>query len=142
MRVTLGGRVFALADLDRITFEQTQYLFRHARAAGIDHVWPRDGESDEAYDHRLRYESMEAVDIPALLSGYLVPDGDTWSKGTAEETRKHLAQLTDPDEYSVMAGLAGRVAPDFFARALALFATFQLSSASASRNLLRPTAAS
>lgn len=131
MTVTLGGRVFTLADFERITFAQAHYLMTHAGRVGIDQVWPGEGESDEAYEQRLRWSAVSAADIPALLAGYLLPDGQAWSSEVAEATRRHLEGITDPAEHATVLSLAARVAPDFFGRALALLGTSHLSSASA-----------
>lgn len=130
--VVLGGRTFALCDLDAMTFAQSQWLAAHADKIGIDAIWPRDGESDAAYEARLRCETVLHGDVPALLAGYLLADGrSAWLRRDAESVQKHLESLTDPAEHSRMAALAARVAPDFFGRALALFGISQISSTSA-----------
>lgn len=129
--VTLGARVFELCDLDAVTFAQSQWLAVHAERVGLDAVWPRDGESDDAYERRLRRKTVMAADIPALLAGYLVDPETLWSKRRAEVIQRYLELLTDPADHEQMAIIAARVAPDFFGRALALFGISLISSTSA-----------
>lgn len=118
-RMEFGGREYELADLEQIAFAPARYLASIAQRVGLDSIWPREGESDEQYELRLRFEAINGVDVPAVLAGYLVPAGTTWNATTAAEVRSRLELLTDPDEHARLFALAARLAPDFFGRTLA-----------------------
>jgi hypothetical protein len=131
MQLAFGGRAFVIADLSAVTFEQAHYLMQHAERIGLDAIWPLEGESDEDYDQRLRWQVVPRADAPAMLAGYLAPPGEPWTREGAEATRRHLAALTDPQEHAQLLSLVAQVAPDFFGRALTLFGTSRVSSVSA-----------
>lgn len=127
MTVKLGGREFSVADLAWMTFAQAHYLMQQARAAGIDRIWPVDGESDADYELRLRGGIIDAGNVPQVMAGYLIPAGRKWSPRLAREVASHLEDLTDPGDHATLLELSQQVAPDFFVRALDWFGIFRLS---------------
>ncbi len=139
MIVAIGGRSFVVADLDRISFQQSHYLMRHIRADGLEAVWPVDGESDEEYGARVRSGIIRAGNVPEVLGGYLVPEGEQWSEARARETARHLAGVTAPEDHAAILQLAEQVAPDFFVRALDWFAISRVSSPPGLRQPRSPT---
>lgn len=130
-RISLGGREYLVADLDRMTFAQAHYLQGHAERIGLDRALPREGEGDVEYEERLRRHWLGVEDMPAVLAAYLTPVGESWSIAVAHRTRELLEALTDPDDHGTLMSIAYRVTPDFFGRALALSVTSRICSASA-----------
>jgi hypothetical protein len=71
--------------------------------------------------------------MPMVLAGYLVPEGQRWSREGARATAEHLEQVTDPQEHVRLIALAGQVLPDFFGRALACLVSSLTSTAASAQ---------
>ena len=127
-----GARAFEITDLDRVTFAQAAWLFALSEGLDLEQLWRREGESEAAHGERLRFSAIDPARVPELLAGYLVPEGQRWSREGARSTVAHLEQVTDQDEQARLMALAGQVMPDFFGRALAYRVNFLASMASAS----------
>lgn len=104
--VTLGGRAFTPATLDRRSVRMDHYLRGIIARSGVDRILPVDGETDVAYLARLQAGIMAANVAPELLAGYLLPAGITeqsWTPAIAEEVAQHIARCdTEVDRQAVI----------------------------------------
>lgn len=119
--VVLGGRAFAVIDMDARTVLQDHYLQTLVQDLGIDKVVPMDGEGDTAYLVRLQNEIIRSGRAHELIAGYLLPEGKTnadWDPRMAQATAKHIGALNTEADRELVQRLAMEVALGFFQRAL------------------------
>lgn len=130
--VTLGGRVFHTADLERRTVRQDHFLESAIRASGLDKRIPEPSEGTDAYLLGFRAALVDSGQACRLLSAFLLPAGKTeadWTREMAESTQAHLEGLQTENDRQAINGLCMECALGFLLRALQSFATSQKSSA-------------
>lgn len=124
--VKLGGRIFSVVNYDAITALNEHYVMKHMRATGLDSVMPQVGEEDESYLVRLQSKLVDTLMLPALLAGYLVPQGKTETDFTiagVDELRAFIEGLTSPIDKAEIHRLGFMVVMDFFKAGLASLQT-------------------
>lgn len=115
--IKLGGRIFQVVNYDAITVLNEHYIMKLMRATELDKTLPIPDEPDEAYLFRLNAKLIDALLLPALLAGYLLPSGQTettWSLAIAGETRAFLEGLTRAEDKAEIHSLGQAVTLDFF----------------------------
>lgn len=116
--VKLGDRSFQVVNYNVITVLNEHYIMKLMRSTGLDSVLPTgEGESDDAYLIRLQSKLVDTLQLPALLGGYLLPNGKTetdWSLAIAAETTRFIEGLTRDIDKAEIHRMGYAVVLDFF----------------------------
>lgn len=135
--ITLGGRRYQVIDFDRRTVLQDAWLEREIRSSGVDKLLPDAEESDAEYLTRLRMRLVDSGRIPALLGGFLLPEGtgeQDWTPSIGADTEKHIGRCNTEEDRTMVLTLSVEIAFGFFRRGLDWLQSFQSSSGGASPN--------
>jgi len=131
-RYTLNGRTFV--PVGESTIGHDVWLIGQIRAAGLDEVLMRAGESTQGFAARLLHEVCAKGSIFTLLGGLIIPEGTPgteWCESIATQTAQHLATVSDPREKALVQSLIIEALVDFFGVGLSSFLTSQTSSSDA-----------
>jgi hypothetical protein len=126
---TLGGRRFRA--LEESTVEHDQWYMRNVRAAGLDVVELREGESPEDFAHRLLGIALDSGRVNLLIAGMIVPTdapGGRWSPALAAATAEFIGRLSVPEDKRQVYGLLASLLASFFGAGLISSVASQLSS--------------
>jgi hypothetical protein len=131
MDLKIGGKLFAVANMERRTVLHDLYLQRLLRRSGLDRAVPDLGEEPEAYSLRLYGELVSSGVVCELLGGYLLPVGtteDQWSPEVAAATSAHLGACNTEEDRRLVHQLAAEAVLGFFRRELRSLAISRISS--------------
>lgn len=131
--VELGGRVYRMANLEKVTFDQYQWLSTAVQKAGLPDIpakiqrlikAPKDPDGEVPLEAATEVSKeiilrvFESGQATRLLAGNLVESGRPWTRRQAEKTEERLGALTGMDDINRMQDLLVGVILAFFTSGL------------------------
>lgn len=121
--ITIGGKRFIRADLERRTVRQDHFMTGLFKKTGIDRITPTAEEVKDAtlFMVRLHQKIITSGHACEILSGFLIPEGTTekqWTVATARQVQEVLETADTEEDRLLVSQLAFEVMTGFFRRVL------------------------
>jgi hypothetical protein len=80
------------------------WIMGRVKEAGLGEVELREGERPEDWAKRFMFQLMSSDSALLFMGGVLVPKDTVWSPKVAQETARHLGDLTSDEDKEVIFG--------------------------------------
>lgn len=124
--VTVGGRAFQVANLERRTVRHDAHLLALVARLGLDRLAPEDGEEAVEFGLRVMRVIIEKGAAAELAAAFLLPSGRVeaeWTAVLAADVQQHLESCDTQEDREAVYRLAGDAVLGFFRLQLRSLAT-------------------